>query len=544
MGSRLSLLPPPARFRRGIRIVAVAGAGIVACAALAGNTAAERAIRGPGWEAAAQSSDVASVAGTIAFASDEDSSFEIYTVNPDGSAQARVTDSPWTVPNIQPAWAPDATRIAFARLDGIRGIHVVNADGTGERGLLGPWGGGLSDEEPVWSPDGTKIAFTSSRYGDEEIFVMDADGDPVTQLTNNDVPDMQPAWSLDGTKIAFVRRLSDRNFELYVMKSDGSGESRLTSNAVPDLGPDWSPDGTKIAFSRTHESPGRAFTEIYTMRPDGSGEMRLTSNEQSASEPAWSPDGTKIAFAAWIWPDESQEIYVMTADGSGQTRLTNNYAWDGWPDWGPQHGHLSVTKSGTGAGTVRSAPAGIECGSDCSELYPNGTTVALTAQPAPGSTFVGWSGACSGLAPTCSVKTDAQRTVRAAFGSPPDVPSPGCTIVGTAGNDRLTGASRGDRICGLGGDDTIRGRGGSDTLIGGTGNDLLLGGGGGDRLDGLAGNDTLVGGADTDRLFGAGGRDTLLARDGVRDTLGGGGGRDAGRWDRGLDSVRSVERFR
>ena len=53
---------------------------------------------------------------------------------------------------------------------------------------------------------------------------------------------------------------------------------------------------------------------------------------------------------------------------------------------------LTVTKAGTGTGTVTSAPAGINCGADCTEAYPDGTVVTLTATPAAGATFAGWSG--------------------------------------------------------------------------------------------------------------------------------------------------------
>jgi hypothetical protein len=78
---------------------------------------------------------------------------------------------------------------------------------------------------------------------------------------------------------------------------------------------------------------------------------------------------------------------------------------------------LTVTKAGTGSGTVTSTPAGISCGSDCTENYADGTTVSLTAAAATGSTFAGWSGGvCSGTS-TCSVSMTAARAVTATFTS-------------------------------------------------------------------------------------------------------------------------------
>ncbi len=82
-------------------------------------------------------------------------------------------------------------------------------------------------------------------------------------------------------------------------------------------------------------------------------------------------------------------------------------------------GHtLTVTKAGTGSGTVTSSPAGIDCGATCSAEFTEGTMVTLTATPAAGSTFTGWSGACSGTG-TCTVTMDQDRAVTATFALAP-----------------------------------------------------------------------------------------------------------------------------
>ena len=90
----------------------------------------------------------------------------------------------------------------------------------------------------------------------------------------------------------------------------------------------------------------------------------------------------------------------------------------------PQSFGLAVVKAGTGSGTVTSTPAGITCGTSCSGNYAGGTAVTLTATPATGSTFTGWSGGgCTGTG-ACTVTLNATTTVIATF----DVPTFALTV--------------------------------------------------------------------------------------------------------------------
>jgi hypothetical protein len=75
---------------------------------------------------------------------------------------------------------------------------------------------------------------------------------------------------------------------------------------------------------------------------------------------------------------------------------------------------LTVTKAGTRTGTVTSSPAGINCGTTCSANFASGSVVTLTAKASTGSTFAGWSGACSGTG-TCKVTMTAAKSVAATF---------------------------------------------------------------------------------------------------------------------------------
>src|SRR5436309_2843912 len=78
-----------------------------------------------------------------------------------------------------------------------------------------------------------KIVFASDRDGNNEIYVMDADGSHQTRLTNNPADDILPAWSPDGTKIAWsTNRLGGSNYEIFVMNADGSNPGTSPTTGV------------------------------------------------------------------------------------------------------------------------------------------------------------------------------------------------------------------------------------------------------------------------------------------------------------------------
>ena len=85
---------------------------------------------------------------------------------------------------------------------------------------------------------------------------------------------------------------------------------------------------------------------------------------------------------------------------------------------GAQQYTLNVAKEGSGNGTITSSLAGINCGSDCSEPYNEGTKITLKVKADPGSTFKGWSGGCTGIKPSCKLTMNSDHTVTATFALP------------------------------------------------------------------------------------------------------------------------------
>jgi RHS repeat-associated protein/uncharacterized repeat protein (TIGR02543 family) len=129
--------------------------------------------------------------------------------------------------------------------------------------------------------------------------------------------------------------------------------------------------------------------------------------------------GTQVTLTATPSADSLFNGWSGGCTGTATTcTVTLEQAQNVTADFAPAFKPLSVTPLGSGAGTVTSSPSGIDCGSSCRAGFAPSTVVTLTASPATGSTFGGWSGACTGNATTCAVTLDQAKAISATFSAP------------------------------------------------------------------------------------------------------------------------------
>jgi Tol biopolymer transport system component len=282
--------------------------------------------------------------------------------------------------------APHSIAFTSSR-DGNNEVYVMDPNGDNESRR--PIAGAASnDQRPDISPDGNQIVFSSNRDGNFEIFIMNFDGSNVRQLTFTASPtnNSWPRWSPDGEWIAFQAG-SGTNFQIYRIRADGNGLTQVTNYAGLNQFPSWSPDGSRLAIRRD--------TEIYLIdSADGADPVRLTFTDsipgafnQMAS---FSPDGSKIAFLSNRDMSNGAlylSLFIMDSDGNNQFNFTPKplgYAgtWTSRaPAWLPngQYIYFTAVRSVT-AGSLEQIFAKPAAGGDETQLTLDGANFEATVR--------------------------------------------------------------------------------------------------------------------------------------------------------------------
>ena len=296
---------------------------------------------------------------------------EVYVVGADGTGERKVTHPPRGWRDIDPDWAPDGSRIVFARRppnpDRPDKIWSVKPDGSDATRLtpacVSCW---PEDNYPAFSPDGHRIAFVRFYGGPaplDRLMVADSNLQHPHGVFSFGIGSFTPnlgcpSWSPNGRRLAFYRaNVNSRRYKpvngqaIFTVGVDGRGLHQVTPWRLRAgcEGLDWSPNGTRILFrTEPHQPNNDSGGNLYTIRPDGTGLRQLTHFNPRDEAPgalrggSYAPDGNSIVFATYhgaviLGRDaEHPDVFVMAADGTDMRPVTRNPEFESDPDWGPR----------------------------------------------------------------------------------------------------------------------------------------------------------------------------------------------------------------
>jgi len=215
-----------------------------------------------------------------------------------------------------------STKIAFKADKGSSGeIYIADFDGNGAQAITSD---GVLVAAPAWVPGKLALYYTSYKLGSPDIFLHDLSTGERTGVARYAGSNISPAPSPNGSKVAMILSKSGA-VDLWVANADGSGLKQLTRTREDDSSPCWSPDGQWICFA-TKINERRSLCKIPA---SGGAVQRIsTAGVSNPSEPDWSPDGKWIVFTAQMG---GFDLCVVPASGGSATVLVSGED----ASWGP-----------------------------------------------------------------------------------------------------------------------------------------------------------------------------------------------------------------
>lgn len=209
------------------------------------------------------------------------------------------------------AWASNAPNVATVGEDG-----TVTAVNYGRARITATAPGGRTSTVDVFVQ--AEILVSSNRAGRFELYALERSNFAALRKVGTDTGSVQePAVSPDGSRIAFVST-RDGNAELYVMNADGSEWKRITNDPGNDGSPVFTADGQSIVF---HSARAGRRQQLYVVNVDGSGVRPLTA-DSAGWQPTISPDGRTIAFVAPR--NQDYDLWLMNIDGTNLRQFTKS----------------------------------------------------------------------------------------------------------------------------------------------------------------------------------------------------------------------------
>ncbi len=257
----------------------------------------------------------------IAYKSGSGRTSEIYIADFDGHNAQEVTHDHSDV--AAPCWVPGRMALYYTSYKlGGPSIFYHNLS-TGERRNFAHYGG--MNSAAAVSRDGRRVAMILSKTGSPDVFVCDADGSNLKDLTPTREDESSPCWSPDGQWICFAGKVKERRALCKVSANGGPIRPLETAMGSPSE-PDWSPDGKWIVFTSQH---GGNF-DICVVPAAGGAAVALVSGE----DPSWAPNSRNVIFVKRSNGNRVLSLLdVPTKQVKDVTRLSGRESSNSQPSW-------------------------------------------------------------------------------------------------------------------------------------------------------------------------------------------------------------------
>jgi TolB protein len=236
---------------------------------------------------------------------------QLFTMDADGRNIAQLTRDDADHEDL--SWSPDGKKIAFVLITKERtSIAVMNADGSNVD-LLTPKE--HNTIHPNWSADSKQVIYCTNddvappKKNEAQINVVDLATKKIMPVITGGI-NTYGSWSPDMKQIVFRKIIGEENSEVFLANADGSNVRNLTNNPFFDGWPAWSPDGKKIAFASNRRSHGY---QIFVMDADGANVRLIANTEGRGTAPRWSPDGKMIYFTNCVEKDYGTDCEILMA---------------------------------------------------------------------------------------------------------------------------------------------------------------------------------------------------------------------------------------
>jgi Tol biopolymer transport system component len=222
-------------------------------------------------------------------------------------------------------WTSDSKKLIAQ--DSAKGLFAIPVSGGNREEIYRFPDAKKAKERDEWmtlSPNGRLFAIQSTQDGNQDIYVMPAEGGERVRITDDPTSDEWPLWSYDGQWLAFDSSRSGRN-ETWVIRitPDGKPGGQPIQATRGGGGGVWMQDG-RIAYSTSKET-----VHVFVASADGSGEVQLTRSHEWNVVPRWSPDGKNIAFGSNYWEKWKTAVFTVPANGGDEKLLAvgGSFAW-------------------------------------------------------------------------------------------------------------------------------------------------------------------------------------------------------------------------